>query len=252
MRLFFDHTAGRITHVDWQYSTMLATFLPDEHEAALETGWLMNEWDPPFWFQARQVRYSLKDLTDLKKFKYPQGVTFKVIPVSPVQFNKYNEIWETYLAFKGFEKKTDFKESLDFEPENKKVIEIYDKDYLVAFSIIRISPGPVSLQFAWNYHRPKISLGMVSQRFEMEYLKSRGFSHHYVCPGYETTCIWKKRFPGFEFWTGVSWSTDRELYEKLCNKDSEIINADELFDLDSITENERPALCEWELSRRPW
>ena len=74
MRLFFDHTAGRITHVDWQYSTMLATFLPDEHEAALETGWLMNEWDPPFWFQARQVRYSLKDLTDLKKFKYYQNL----------------------------------------------------------------------------------------------------------------------------------------------------------------------------------
>ena len=34
MKLFFQHTAGRITNVDWQYTPVYATFDKDEHEKA--------------------------------------------------------------------------------------------------------------------------------------------------------------------------------------------------------------------------
>ena len=74
----------------------------------------------------------------------------------------------------------------------------------------------------------------------MMYLESIGEKYSYVCPGYEKTCIWKSRFPGFEFWTGMEWSKDKELYKKLCERDSDLIELDEL-----AKENLLPLVKNW-------
>ena len=71
----------------------------------------------------------------------------------------------------------------------------------------------------------------------MQYLSELGHTHSYVCPGYEQTCIWKSRFPGFEFWTGTEWSSDKITYEKLCLQDSRIIDPDDLSNDDLIPLN---------------
>lgn len=235
MKLLFQHLAGRITHTDWQYSPIYAVFEKDEYEKALETGWLPHEYDPPIWFQARQVRYRLDALETQKRRKTPKRIDFEVCDHLK-NWDLYEEIWKQYLATKGFED-----QSLDrlfsLEPENKIIVEVYDYDELVAFSVIRMEPGPVSLQFAWTYHEPKLSLGIHCQYFEMQYLYELGHTHSYVCPGYEQTCIWKSRFPGFEFWTGTEWSSDKITYEKLCLQDSRIIDPDDLSNDDLIPLN---------------
>ena len=50
----------------------------------------------------------------------------------------------------------------------------------------------------------------------------------YVGSGFESCCIYKKNFNGFEFWTGKEWSTDKEIYSTLCKQDDNINTIEEL------------------------
>lgn len=233
MKIIFQHLSGRITKSDWQYTPVYAVFEESEFQKAADTGWIPHEYDPPLWFQARQVRYRLNEVSQRKKHKIPSRVDFHV-QRNLDNIDEYNKIFDIYLAKKGFDKEHSVEKLFSLEPEKKVMLEVYDYDELVAFSVIRLDPIPVSLQFAWNYHNPKLSLGIHCQYFELEYLRNEGYSHSYVCPGYEDTCIWKSRFPGFEFWNGMSWSSDKNLYERLCIRDTRIVDPDDLTDDDLI------------------
>lgn len=230
MKIIFQHTYGRITKSDWQYSPIYAVFDKSEFEKAANTGWIPHEYDPPLWFQARQVRYRLNEYLQRTKHKIPSRIDFN-IKTDLKNIEAYEEIWKVYLNKKGFDEDQSLDRLFSLDPEKKIVVEVYDYDELVAFSVIRMEPIPVSLQFAWTYHNPKLSLGIHCQYFELDYLaKSGEFTHSYVCPGYETACIWKSRFPGFEFWDGTEWSSDKNLYERLCMADSNIVDPDDLSD----------------------
>ena len=50
----------------------------------------------------------------------------------------------------------------------------------------------------------------------------------YIGAGYETCCIYKSDYAGFEFWTGEKWSNDTEHYKFLCERDSKIIKTKDL------------------------
>ena len=60
MEIYFSHVAGRMVSTDWQHSHVYATFDHTEWDWAANHGWLINEWEPPYWFQGRQVRLDLK------------------------------------------------------------------------------------------------------------------------------------------------------------------------------------------------
>ena len=233
MRLYFQHTAGRITNTDWQYTPVYATFEEFEKQNALETGWLPHEYEEDLWFQARQVRYCLKELSFAKRHKIPLRIDFEIVDHLK-NWSSYEEIWDTYLEKKGFPSSLALRDLFKIDPEDKRILEVYDYDELVAFSILRMEPAPVSLQFAWTYHDPKLSLGIHCQYFELNYFKDLGYAYNYVCPGYERTCIWKSRFPGFEFWTGTTWSQDKTAYAKLCERDSNLKEMDDLEETDML------------------
>ena len=44
----------------------------------------------------------------------------------------------------------------------------------------------------------------------------------------------KSRFDGFEFWGGRGWSSDKKLYKKLCEHDTEITTMSELNNKENI------------------
>ena len=46
--------------------------------------------------------------------------------------------------------------------------------------------------------------------------------------GYENTSLYKSRFDGFEFWNGRGWISNKSLYKKLCEHDTEINTLEEL------------------------
>ena len=52
----------------------------------------------------------------------------------------------------------------------------------------------------------------------------------YLGPSYETHAKYKSSFPGFEFWTGRKWCTDKEKYIDLLAKDEKINSIKNLTD----------------------
>ena len=77
-----------------------------------------------------------------------------------------------------------------------------------------------SIQFCWDYHKPKIFLGKYSCIKEIEMCIDAGLEYVYLGGGYENMCVYKSMYQGFEWWTGSEWSKDKEAYKILCNSDT--------------------------------
>jgi hypothetical protein len=59
--------------------------------------------------------------------------------------------------------------------------------------------------------------------YECEVAKMLGCTHVYILGGYEKCCLYKSDFYGFEWWTGLEWTTDKQLYKNLCERDDKAI-----------------------------
>ena len=62
------------------------------------------------------------------------------------------------------------------------LIGYYDKEKLIAFSLIRIHDREniESIQFAWNYENPKLRLGIKSLKHECALYKKMGYKYYYL------------------------------------------------------------------------
>jgi hypothetical protein len=76
------------------------------------------------------------------------------------------------------------------------IIGYYDQDNLVAFSIVRKydQDNVEALQFAWNYHNPKLRLGIKSLEHECALYKKLGYQYLYLGGADE----YKSKIAGFE------------------------------------------------------
>ena len=76
------------------------------------------------------------------------------------------------------------------------VIGYYDADQLVAFSLIRRYDNHNALcdQFAWNYNKPQLRLGIETMKAECAIYKDRGFQYLYL----EQAHLYKSSLDGFE------------------------------------------------------
>ena len=76
------------------------------------------------------------------------------------------------------------------------VLGYYDNDKLVAFSLIRRYDDKNALcdQFAWNYHNPKLRLGIETMKTECAIYRERGFQYLYL----EQAHLYKSEIAGFE------------------------------------------------------
>jgi hypothetical protein len=133
-------------------------------------------------------------------------------------------VYEAYKAHKGFSDHLPIQETYDkVDRDHKSAIMFYKDSVLIGFTLLRLhSPALESMQFCWDYAEPKLRLGYLSQDVEFYLAKQSYCTHVYIGPGYEQACYYKSRLPGFEWWTGEEWSTDKELYRKLIARDSEI------------------------------
>jgi hypothetical protein len=76
------------------------------------------------------------------------------------------------------------------------VIGYYDNNKLVAFSLIRRYDNENALcdQFAWNYHNPRLRLGIETLQTECAIYRERGFKYLYL----EQAHLYKQSMAGFE------------------------------------------------------
>ena len=106
-----------------------------------------------------------------------------------------NAIYRDYCIYKKFSSVMPIFDSRYTDPMTD-VIGYYDKDRLVAFSLIRRYDEHNALcdQFAWNYHNPKLRLGIETLQTECAIYRERGFHYLYL----EQAHLYKQSMAGFE------------------------------------------------------
>jgi hypothetical protein len=181
----------------------------DEKEA-LEHGWLYYDAE---WYQCRSTRL------EIAKFKRETLPSCCTITILKEPNPKLKQIYQQFLKFKGFKNVND--PFGDKDRQGYLVVE--DAGIAVAFTRFNHYQGGLESQYtAWNYHNPKLSIGMKIITCEVDYARSLGLDYLYLGEGYEASSAYKANLRGFEWWTGNEWSTDTEQYKELCFRDSKI------------------------------
>jgi hypothetical protein len=219
MKVTFDHIEGwgKITKMDVIHSPCWATVEEESPDEMLENGWL--PWQGK-WFPARSVRYDLSATrfgkTTIKNSK--KVITSRRKPTCV----EYESIVHFYSEYKKFTSPHVFEE-IKKNPEYS-WLTFEKNEEAIGFVCYLLYPHSfVGVQFAWDYQEPGLSLGSVSTYQETILAQELGCRHYYLMGGYEDDSIYKSRNPGFEWWTGTSWSKDVVAYEALCHRDTDII-----------------------------
>jgi hypothetical protein len=106
-----------------------------------------------------------------------------------------NNIYRDYCKHKRFASVMPIFDSRFLDPTTD-VIGYYDGTDLVAFSLIKRYDKENALcdQFAWNYHKPGLRLGIETMKTECAIYKQRGFKYLYL----EQAHLYKQSMAGFE------------------------------------------------------
>jgi hypothetical protein len=130
---------------------------------------------------------------DLSKTNY--DITVKWQYLLEPDIPALNKIYRDYCIYKHFASVMPIFDSRYTDPATD-VIGYYDQERLVAFSLIRRYDDHNALcdQFAWNYHKPKLRLGIESLQTECAIYKARGFKYLYL----EQAHLYKADMAGFE------------------------------------------------------
>ena len=130
---------------------------------------------------------------DLSKTNYKINVEWMYI--SRPDIPALNAIYKTYCTYKHFASVMPIFDSRYTDPMTD-VIGYYDQDRLVAFSLIKRYDDHNALcdQFAWNYNKPKMRLGIETMKTECAIYKERGFQYLYL----EQAHLYKSSMAGFE------------------------------------------------------
>ena len=242
MKLFFDHVTGKLTNHDLLYSLTLAKFQKKEYSSAFENGWIPLSWyytklDELTWINARNTRLLLNKFTFSKKQRKilrKKDITVEVYnKLDDALFTTVSGIYKKYIKYKKFYE-TDFEEESEvFEREDFidwKYFIYYYKNRPIAFTEFKVfdSNHVLTGQFGWDYENPKLSMGTYATLHEIDWSIKNKCKKYYLSYGYENTSLYKSRFDGFEFWNGRSWLSNKLLYKKLCEHDTEINTIQEL------------------------
>jgi hypothetical protein len=130
---------------------------------------------------------------DLSQTNYEPTVKWEYLRDPDIP--QLNQIYRDYCKYKHFASVMPIFDSRYTDPATD-VIGYYDRDKLVAFSLIRRFDEHNALcdQFAWTYHRPRMRLGIETMKTECAIYKKRGFKYLYL----EQAHLYKSQIDGFE------------------------------------------------------
>lgn len=222
IKVVFDHIEGfgKITQRDFIYSDPKGINLKEDYLDYLEEGWV--EWQN-YWYNLRSTRILIKDYSPTKTTKkLSKRVNLTYTVLTSQQLKVLTPIYKKYVKVKEFTRDISLKDFEDFS-----AIFYWDQEELIGASIYKLynqegKSALVVYQFLWDYQDPKLSLGNVAQYFEIKLAQSKGCDYVYLMGGYEESCIYKSQFKGFQWWTGKEWSEDINLYQELCQRDTNV------------------------------
>ena len=130
---------------------------------------------------------------DLSRTNYTPTVQWSLL-VSP-NIAELDQIYQDYCRYKKFTSVMPMFPSR-YTDAMTDVLGYYDNNQLVAFSLIRRYDQHNALcdQFAWNYHNPRLRLGIETLKTECAIYRQRGFQFLYL----EQAHLYKQQIDGFE------------------------------------------------------
>ena len=101
--------------------------------------------------------------------------------ITDININQLNEIYKKYCDYKDFDSVMPIFDS-QYLDKSVDIIGYYDSDTLIAFSMVRRydEKNAELLQFAWDYVKPELMLGIESLKNECAIYKARGFDYLYL------------------------------------------------------------------------
>jgi hypothetical protein len=133
---------------------------------------------------------------NLANTTYTSDVNWKYITSrEPDVLHQLDTIYRSYCIYKKFPSVMPMFHSRYTDPMAD-IIGYYDQDQLVAWSLIRRFDlqNAICDQFAWNYHYPKMRLGMHSLQTECAIYRDRGFKYLYL----DQAHLYKQSIQGYE------------------------------------------------------
>jgi hypothetical protein len=130
---------------------------------------------------------------ELAKTSYQPTVDWFYITNPDV--NELQDIYRTYCIYKHFASVMPLFDSQFTEP-GVDIIGYRDQGQLAAFSMMKRydEENVLAAQFAWNYRKPRLRLGISSLQTECAIYRERGFKYLYL----DQAHLYKQQMAGFE------------------------------------------------------
>ena len=252
MELIFDHTLGKQEQQDLVICNPMAIVENDYEADAIDRGWLAL--DHPVggkevFYQSRSTRVDLDRYRPrYKKHQLDgQDIGIKVIDASEmVKLLSLPQIYKRYMKRKNFgvdynpfghyHKRDQFmifylgtadniigftkQKRYRYQEDNYSTISDFDSRDLAGLeSVIHANTRPIS----------DITLDL-----ELQWASDNYVRYFYMGSGYEISSEYKANYRGFQWWTGVEWSSNKKKFRQLCRSDSRIKSFSEIGNLSLI------------------
>jgi len=248
MELIFDHTFGKQEHQDLVISRPLATFEHEEESDAVSHGWLALD-EPVLgkevFYQSRSTRIHLRKFRPrFREHKLDgQQIEYKIIEASDmVRLLGLPDIYKRYMKRKRF--KADYDPFRHYHRRDRFMVFYTGRaDNIVAFTKQKMyhaddphytQMGDMEVDYAGVescIHANTAPIAALTLDLELKWASENYVPYYYVGSGYEQSSEYKASWRGFQWWTGVEWSTNRRQYKRLCRRDSRLTTFSELGNL---------------------
>lgn len=251
MELLFDHSFGKQEKQDLVICRPYCLADRDEEPHLLNTGWLAL--DTPMkphaevWYQSRSTRVQISKNKPRFKEHTIDGKRLNMMHIKPktpddTMWTGMHEIYKDYIKRKGF--RDMYSPFQQIQPRDSFLVYyLGDRpNKLIGFTKIKQyyheeqdMTGPLlfpdqeegdmitySVGVESVMHCNTIPISQITMDMEIQWAREQKTAYFYMGSGYENGSQYKAHWPGFQWWTGTEWSTNKRKYLKLCKTDSEL------------------------------
>jgi hypothetical protein len=258
MIILWDHSYGRQEQQDLVVCRPLG--IPESYEEAemIAGGWLAL--DRPIWHEGRwQEAFYQSRSTRVKMSNYrrPRGSTreylwnsrpIQMMEIRPeknfLRWTGLQQVYDAYLKRTGYR---DLYNPLTHINARDTFLLYYQDEVtnLLGFSKIKRYWYQEELMSVMHdpddqadpdeciaiesvMHANTVPISKATLEMELAWAKRKGADYFYMGSGYEKSSVYKAHVPGFQWWTGTTWSTNKKRYIALCERDSKISKISDL------------------------
>ncbi len=257
MQLIFDHTFGKQEQQDLVICKPMAIFDAEEEAEGVEHGWLAL--DEPIggrevFYQSRSTRINLNKFRPRFNEHTYKGkkIETKVIEASemvkllglPDIYNRYmkrKKFGADYNPFGHYHKRDQFMVFYIDQADNivgftKQKRYLYQEDSFSSYTkqLGDVEEPKTLAGLESCIHANTIPISAITLDLEIMWAADHGANYYYMGSGYEKSSEYKCSWRGFEWWNGISWTTNKKQYKRLCRRDSRLNEISSLGNLSLI------------------